>query len=510
MRVIWKAFIIGFLVVNSGFGIWLFFKLESQSFDTVRKSFIHKEVNMTDIKNSQAWEEYMVYNRFDQDHENVVDDKDYCVLVKEYRAQHKPLLDYRGMPLPMERLIFSDYMPGNLVKDVINNYATLVYKYHYLDVSADFPKEKIPYYVNMFFHKTPYWHYYHELGTEFLCPGQMYNHIPGHEHMINKDDSAKAARIYGKKYENRKDCFYQWSFMPLTIDLSAEGECKLFFKHIEDRKFQGIEWIMKKSRNSHNGEGVILLTKSKLRGLKVMYKHGKKCGEINDKFIVQKYIGNPLTVEGKKFDFRVYMLIASVDPLIILYHDGFLRVSLTQYDVSSEESGSHITNTHQALEFVKTLNTTEDERDEMMKEQMWSFEKFEDYMIKQGKVKMNWLNDYVRPLMKKKMYHLVQMHIPNLIKHPGVFEMYGLDYIFDDDLNLWLLEVNRSPAMQATTEEKGKLQGTMIKDILDIEYAILYGIELDPIVENTTFNMIFDDRKHGMDKYYGLIDSECV
>lgn len=45
----------------------------------------------------------------------------------------------------------------------------------------------------------------------------------------------------------------------------------------------------------------------------------------------QKYIDKPLLMDGKKFDFRVYMLIASMDPLIVLYHDGFLRRSLAEY-----------------------------------------------------------------------------------------------------------------------------------------------------------------------------------
>ena len=33
----------------------------------------------------------------------------------------------------------------------------------------------------------------------------------------------------------------------------------------------------------------------------------------------------------------MYMLIASVDPLIVYYHDGFLRVSLTVYDKNSND-----------------------------------------------------------------------------------------------------------------------------------------------------------------------------
>ena len=43
------------------------------------------------------------------------------------------------------------------------------------------------------------------------------------------------------------------------------------------------------------------------------------------------------------------MLIASTEPLIVYYHDGFLRVSLEVYDEHSKKKDVHLTNT----EFAK-------------------------------------------------------------------------------------------------------------------------------------------------------------
>ena len=55
-------------------------------------------------------------------------------------------------------------------------------------------------------------------------------------------------------------------------------------------------------------------------------------------FVAQKYVANPLLLDKQnKFDFRIYMLVASVNPLIVYYHDGFLRVSLSKYDKDSKE-----------------------------------------------------------------------------------------------------------------------------------------------------------------------------
>lgn len=72
-------------------------------------------------------------------------------------------------------------------------------------------------------------------------------------------------------------------------------------------------------------------------------------------------------------------------------------------------------------------------------------------MVSVGRVKPGWIEDYVKPYMKRSLMHLSRMAYKYFMKHPGTFEFFGIDFIFDDDLNLWLLEVNPSPSMSAST-----------------------------------------------------------
>jgi hypothetical protein len=53
---------------------------------------------------------------------------------------------------------------------------------------------------------------------------------------------------------------------------------------------------------------------------------------------------NPLLIHGKKFDIRCYMLIASVKPLIVLYHSGYIRLSMFDFDHNDENLLTHLTN----------------------------------------------------------------------------------------------------------------------------------------------------------------------
>ena len=48
--------------------------------------------------------------------------------------------------------------------------------------------------------------------------------------------------------------------------------------------------------------------------------------------IVQEYLDKPFLVDGFKCDMRIYVLVASCDPLrVFLYHDGLLRLATERY-----------------------------------------------------------------------------------------------------------------------------------------------------------------------------------
>jgi hypothetical protein len=75
------------------------------------------------------------------------------------------------------------------------------------------------------------------------------------------------------------------------------------------------------------------------------YDSGKKCGKIFSRYIIQKYINNPLLIQQKKFSIRAYMLISSTDPLIVYYYGGFLRISTETYDKMSFHVNPVVTDT---------------------------------------------------------------------------------------------------------------------------------------------------------------------
>ena len=57
--------------------------------------------------------------------------------------------------------------------------------------------------------------------------------------------------------------------------------------------------------------------------------------------VIQKYIQNPLLIQGLKFDLRIYVLLVSVEPLVIyIYKDGLTRLATEEYKVMMVITGT--------------------------------------------------------------------------------------------------------------------------------------------------------------------------
>lgn len=50
----------------------------------------------------------------------------------------------------------------------------------------------------------------------------------------------------------------------------------------------------------------------------------KRLQRLKRNWFVMEYI-DPALLEGHKFDLRTYLLVASLNPFLVFYHDGFVR-----------------------------------------------------------------------------------------------------------------------------------------------------------------------------------------
>lgn len=134
-------------------------------------------------------------------------------------------------------------------------------------------------------------------------------------------------------------------------------------------------------------------------------------------------------------------------------------------------------------------------------------------------------------------------------KHSSVYEMFGLDFILDDNLQLWFIEANGSPQLIGTNPRKDKLMRATLTDLFEIEYAYLrsklkrifavvhdymknlasgepFDLEamkvefatanknfLEPGVKisaNNSWHKILDENLPGKSAYMGYLEDECI
>ena len=164
---------------------------------------------------------------------------------------------------------------------------------------------------------------------ENLNENQKINHFVNACELTRKDrlcfNVGKMQMKFGKNH---------FDFLPETFILPDEfSEFYKNFNSVEtDSKDKNI-WIVKPSSSSQ-GKGIFMIDDISEVPL-------------NEALVISKYIGNPLLINGLKFDLRLYVLVTSFDPLkIYIYNEGLVRFASEPYDISNTKENvyAHLTN----------------------------------------------------------------------------------------------------------------------------------------------------------------------
>uniref|UniRef100_A0AAR2M0J2 Tubulin--tyrosine ligase-like protein 9 n=1 Tax=Pygocentrus nattereri TaxID=42514 RepID=A0AAR2M0J2_PYGNA len=297
-------------------------------------------------------------------------------------------------------------------------------------------------------------------------------HFRNHYELTRKNLMVKNLKRYRKTLEREAGRLEaaKCDFFPCTFELPSEYH--LFVE--EFKRSPGSTWIMKPVARSQ-GKGIFLFRKLKdiMEWKKVKHffseafnsvsHNGTRSEEQRDEaqvesYVAQHYIEDPYLINGRKFDLRVYVLVTSYLPLKAwLYRDGFARFSNTRFSLSSiDDQYVHLTN-------VAVQKTAPDYDPE--KGCKWQMHKLRLYLTaKHGSETVEALfkdidNIFIRSLQS------VQKVIIN-DKH--CFELYGFDILLDQDLKPWLIEVNASPSLTASSQEDYELKCRLLEDTLHV------------------------------------------
>ena len=432
------------------------------------------------IDDSVFKNQFRTKNRFAEPVLGMKSEDDYCERHREYIIKH---------PLSIFNMnFFLEWNHRSIMRDKV---AKVIGRDVQPWVSFSTPKHKKEQFiysfepsVNLYVTTVSLYKFKH-VGKHYSCLSQTSNHIPGNAVLARKDYIAEAGIKYVEEFKDRPQCMSYDKIFPKTWLLYNEEDCKDFFAELNSPNYQKLKkerrivYIRKLGVGVHRGEGVFPFNEEEEKLLKETYKNGEICGEVKTNNIMQYYIHNPLLLNGRKFDFRMYMLVASTNPLIAYYHDGFLRVSLVSYDKNSDDKKVLLTNlvlSKQIYEDVKNNGTLFEgmDEEELRLAQQWSFERLQAYLLEEGVIQdPNWLDNYLRPEFKKAMIHLIRSVSQNYFVTSSVYELYGVDFMLDEDMNLWFIEANDGPAFDGYSIPMEKFIIKMLQDHFEIIHGLL-------------------------------------
>ncbi|KAI8812405.1 tubulin-tyrosine ligase/Tubulin polyglutamylase, partial [Cladochytrium replicatum] len=167
---------------------------------------------------------------------------------------------------------------------------------------------------------------------------------------------------------------------------------------------------------------------------------------------ITRYIQNPLLIDHRKFDLRVYVLVTSFEPLrVYIYKEGIARFACDCYPVQLNSKTiknrfAHLTNFSVARKKNKGEPTKQLGQEKAATKRRRSRRNLE-IPVDDDRFSM----ESCKWLLRSSCY-----------------ELFGFDILLDEHLKPWLMEVNISPSLKASCPVDENIKARLVRDIFNL------------------------------------------
>lgn len=297
-----------------------------------------------------------------------------------------------------------------------------------------------------------------------LCTDQYINHLPNEGCLANKGKLYASLRAYGAQHPQEELQYHD--FLQTSYQLNNDADREAFLAQLPEQDTTDNLWILKPA-NLSKGVGIKVVWQFKTLKQELIANKGKlavKNKGLQD-YIAQRYIQNPLLLNRRKSEIRVYWLIASLDPLLVLmFHEGTVRLTTLPYKLDDFENQLiHVTNVHQQKTHPEYDPTA------ILK---WRFADLQHFLQESGKTDdSDYLNAIFMPYCHKMIRYVVNANRQKLTEQPyqgNFFGLYGADIILDENLQPWLAEIQKGPGLSHSDQIKQHVIPPMIYETFNI------------------------------------------
>ena len=308
---------------------------------------------------------------------------------------------------------------------------------------------------------------------------QKYDVFPMNGEITRKSSLYLNYKIFKEKFPD------DFNYMPETFIMPKD-------KKIIEEKFKNYKidvnnlWIVKPKYLSR-GRGIHLFDNMK--------------DDINNDILISRYISNPHTINGKKYDLRLYVFVTGFSPLkIYLFNEGIVRISSEEFSLDLNNLKNpfiHLTNTSINKKNPK-YKRVDDLNDENGND--WSLATLKKHIKNINKI------DFDKEILPKIKDIIIKIFITAFdkalksmeskhIRNNAIYQLYGIDIILDDNIKPWLLEVNYGPDLGNIDLTDLKLKTKVVTDLFNI-------IGIVPFKKGENNNEPLDE----VDEYDNIVD----
>ena len=314
-----------------------------------------------------------------------------------------------------------------------------------------------------------------------FSPFTKFNHLPSSWHLGRKDLLVSHLQAFARKHRS------EFAFFPPSFVLPADaGALENCAPH---------DLLIYKPANASCG-----------RGIKVV-DSPKKIKSLKKPAVVQRYLEDPLLINKRKFDLRIYVLVTSLDPLkVYVYEEGLVRLATEEYTLARKSLSNtcvHLTNysvNKQSKLYVQNTDrrssndstashVSVDESNSLAQgsehasneagssklsltdlRKIVGTDKFEilfsDIKSLAVKTVISAESAMIGPLHRATNHANCQSN--GIFPYSNCFELYGFDILVDSRLKPWLLEVNVSPSLSSSSPFDRRVKTGLVADTLHL------------------------------------------
>mmetsp|Transcript_12514 Transcript_12514/g.16012 ORF Transcript_12514/g.16012 Transcript_12514/m.16012 type:complete len:388 (+) Transcript_12514:337-1500(+) len=287
-----------------------------------------------------------------------------------------------------------------------------------------------------------------------MTTSAIYNRLPGAGVGTNK---ARFAQIFKRMQRHFE---HDYNFVPLTFDLSYEADS--LKRHMNAHK--GKKTYILKPHNGAEGCGILLVQQ-----YKQIPAHTFAQG-----YIAQEYLSNPLLLDGKKFDLRIYVMVTQIgsypekQPVAFIADEGLVRLCTEDYarpDASNLHNLlSHLTNFSLNKLSDKFVNSEDLDAYNIEQSSKRPLSTVLNQLKEEQEVDTDFLFDQISEACEKSLlamqpYSLIEQEFQfggRWNERKGdCFQILGFDIFIDSNLKVWVLEINDHPSLNILLCKEG-------------------------------------------------------